>query len=196
MIAIKTAFNDGADGVTNRQAVTIHCQNRSLFGSKNHDFYFMKLYNFEAATAMLGKELDRARQHRRVTRSALAMDAGSSSVTLANLEAGRGSVASLIAVLAVLAHRFADQIPEVELGRWIARSRKRIGLKAGRRATVRRSGEKHRERLKENGDNERRRRQRYRRQPNPAKPTPARIENAAIRPLERLPGKDDDTETC
>lgn len=88
----------------------------------------MKLYNFEAAAAMLGKELVRARQHRRVTRSALAMDAGISRVTLANLEAGRGSVASLIAVLAVLAHRFADQLSEVELGRWIARSRKRAGL--------------------------------------------------------------------
>lgn len=88
----------------------------------------MNLYNFEAAAAMLGKELVRARQHRRVTRSALAMDAGISRVTLANLEAGRGSVASLIAVLAVLAHRFADQLSEVELGRWIARSRKRAGL--------------------------------------------------------------------
>lgn len=88
----------------------------------------MNLYNFEAAAAMLGKELVRARQHRRVTRSALAVDAGISRVTLANLEAGRGSVASLIAVLAVLAHRFADQLSEVELGRWIARSRKRAGL--------------------------------------------------------------------
>ncbi len=88
----------------------------------------MKLYNFEAAASMVGKELIRARQLRRVTRSALAMGAGISRVTLANLEAGRGSVASLIAVLAVLAHRFADQLPEVELGRWIARSRKRAGL--------------------------------------------------------------------
>lgn len=88
----------------------------------------MNLYNFEAAAAMLGKELVRARQHRRMTRSALAVGAGISRVTLANLEAGRGSVASLIAVLAVLAHRFADQLPEVELGRLIARSRKGAGL--------------------------------------------------------------------
>lgn len=77
---------------------------------------------------MLGKELVRARQHRRMTRSALAMDAGISRVTLANLEAGRGSLSSLIAVLTILGHRFADQLPEVELGRWIARSRKRAGL--------------------------------------------------------------------
>jgi site-specific DNA-methyltransferase (adenine-specific) len=88
----------------------------------------MKLYNFEAATAMLGKELVRARQHRRMTRSALAMDAGISRVTLANLEAGRGSLSSLIAVLTILGHRFADQFPEVELGRSIARSRKRAAL--------------------------------------------------------------------
>ncbi|WP_306222530.1 DNA methyltransferase [Bosea beijingensis] len=88
----------------------------------------MNLYNFEAATAMLGKELVRARQHRRMTRSALAMDAGISRVTLANLEAGRGSLSSLIAVLTILGHRFADQLPEVELGRSIARSRKRAAL--------------------------------------------------------------------
>lgn len=111
-----------------RLAVTIPCQNRGLFRSSNHDLQFMNLYSLEAATAMLGQELVRARQHRRMTRSALAMDAGISRVTLANLESGRGSVASLIAVLAVLAHRFADQPPEVELGRSIARSRKRAGL--------------------------------------------------------------------
>jgi len=90
----------------------------------------MNLYDLEAAAAaaLLGKELVRARRHHRVTRSALAMDAGISRVTLANLEAGRGSLASLIAVLAVLGHRFADQPPEVELGRWVAQSRKRAGL--------------------------------------------------------------------
>lgn len=88
----------------------------------------MNLYNFEAAATTLGEELVRARQHRRVTRSALAMSAGISRVTLANLEAGRGSVSALLAVLAALEHRFADQLPEVELGRSIARSRKRAGL--------------------------------------------------------------------
>ena len=88
----------------------------------------MNLYDLEAAAAMLGEELVRARRHGRVTRSALAMDAGISRVTLANLEAGRGSLASLIAVLAVLGHRFVDQPPEVELGRWVAQSRKRAGL--------------------------------------------------------------------
>lgn len=88
----------------------------------------MNLYDIEAATAMLGEELVRARQHRRVTRSALAVGAGISRVTLANLEAGRGSVAALIAVLGVLEHRFAEQHPEAELGRWIAQARKRAGL--------------------------------------------------------------------
>lgn len=88
----------------------------------------MNLYDLEAAAPLLGKELVRARRHHRVTRSALAMDAGISRITLANLEAGRGSLASLIAVLAVLGHRFADQPPEVELGRWVAQSRKRAGL--------------------------------------------------------------------
>lgn len=68
----------------------------------------MNLYDLEAAAPLLGKELVRARRHHRVTRSALAMDAGISRITLANLEAGRGSLASLIAVLAVLGHRFAD----------------------------------------------------------------------------------------
>jgi site-specific DNA-methyltransferase (adenine-specific) len=56
------------------------------------------------------------------------MHAAISRVTLANLEAGRGSLSSLIAALKVLGHRFADQMPEVELGRSIARARKRAGL--------------------------------------------------------------------
>ena len=49
-------------------------------------------------------------------------------MTLSNLEAGRGSVAALTAVLKCLDYRFIDQPPDMELGRWIAQSRKNVGL--------------------------------------------------------------------
>ena len=49
-------------------------------------------------------------------------------MTLVGLEAGRGSLVALVKVLETLEHRFADQPVEVELGRWIAQSRKGAGL--------------------------------------------------------------------
>jgi site-specific DNA-methyltransferase (adenine-specific) len=91
-------------------------------------FQFMNRDHCEAAAATLGAEFVRARQYGGLTQRGLAAKAGLGRVTLANLEAGRGSVGALISVLAVLEHRFADQPPGTELGRWIAQSRKRVGL--------------------------------------------------------------------
>ena len=54
--------------------------------------------------------------------------AGIGRVTLANLEAGRGSVAALGTALKVLEHRFADQPSGTEHGHWIKQSRKSVGL--------------------------------------------------------------------
>lgn len=54
--------------------------------------------------------------------------AGIGRVTLANLEAGRGSVAALVVVLKFLEHRFSDQPSATELGDWLARIRKSAGL--------------------------------------------------------------------
>jgi DNA modification methylase/DNA-binding XRE family transcriptional regulator len=92
----------------------------------------MSLYNNAAAAALLGEEIGRARRLRRVTRSRLAMDAGISRVTLANLEAGGGSVGALVSVLAALECRFVNQPAELAVGRWIAQSRKRLGLSQDR----------------------------------------------------------------
>ena len=84
--------------------------------------------NYSEPATVLGTELARARRHRHLTQRALAEKAGIGRMTLANLEAGRGSIAALVAVLRFLEHRFADQPADVELGRWTAQSRKSAGL--------------------------------------------------------------------
>lgn len=86
----------------------------------------------ESTLPSLGAELVRARQHRGLTQRGVANKARVGRVTLANLEAGRGSVTALTTVLNTLGYRFAGQPPEVELGRWIAGSRKRLGLSQDR----------------------------------------------------------------
>jgi adenine-specific DNA-methyltransferase len=43
--------------------------------------------------------------------------------TIAKLEAGRGTVPSLVTVLATLEHRFAEQPSEIRLGQWLAERR-------------------------------------------------------------------------
>lgn len=112
--------------------VTDSDQSHVLFTRRKADLQYMSLSNSDAAAAHLGGELARVRQLRRVTRSRLAMDAGISRVTLANLEAGGGSVCALVSVLAALECRFVDQPAELALGRWIAQSRKRLGLSQDR----------------------------------------------------------------
>uniref|UniRef100_A0A9E7ZFS5 site-specific DNA-methyltransferase (adenine-specific) n=1 Tax=Bosea sp. NBC_00436 TaxID=2969620 RepID=A0A9E7ZFS5_9HYPH len=82
----------------------------------------------EAAAALLGAEIVKARLSRKLTQRTLATKARLSRMTLANLEAGRGSLAALVAVLNLLEYRFTNHPPEIELGPWIAQSRKHLGL--------------------------------------------------------------------
>lgn len=58
----------------------------------------------------------------------LAEAAGIGRVTLAQLEAGRGTVAALGKVLSVLGYRFSGQPPGGDLGPWIAARRANLGL--------------------------------------------------------------------
>ena len=54
------------------------------------------------ATFLLGRELRAARRHRKLTQQILADKAGVDLATIANLEAGRGTVRPLLASLAIL----------------------------------------------------------------------------------------------
>lgn len=100
---------------------TLCSQHARAFPTMNRD-------HLKPATAGLGAELVRAREYRRLTQRGLAAKVGIGRVTLANLEAGRGSVPALVVVLKFLGYRFADQPPETELGRWVAQVRKSAGL--------------------------------------------------------------------
>lgn len=82
----------------------------------------------ETAAARLGADLAKARRSRKLSQRSLAARVGMSRMTVANLEAGRGTVAALVTVLDALAHRFIEQPADLELGPWIAHSRKRLGL--------------------------------------------------------------------
>ncbi len=88
----------------------------------------MNRNQIEDAAACLGAQIVKARRSRKLTQRSLATSVGMSRVTLANLETGRGTVAALVALLAALAHRFTAQPANLELGPWIAQSRKRLGL--------------------------------------------------------------------
>lgn len=92
----------------------------------------MNRYRTETASALLGDEIVKARKLRKLTQRSLASKASMSRVSLANLEAGRGSLSTLVAVLKSLEHRFADQPVDVELGPWIAGLRKSLGLSQDR----------------------------------------------------------------
>lgn len=63
-----------------------------------------------------------------MTQRALATSVGVARMTLANLEAGRGTLAALVALLRALEHRFAAQPADLVLGTWIAQSRKQLRL--------------------------------------------------------------------
>lgn len=88
----------------------------------------MNCDTLEAAAARLGEELVKARRSRKLLQRSLAAKVGMSRMTVANLEAGRGTVAALVLVLDALAHRFAEQPADVELGPWLAHTRKTLGL--------------------------------------------------------------------
>ncbi|WP_156396056.1 DNA methyltransferase [Bosea sp. Leaf344] len=81
----------------------------------------------EAAAARLGEELVKARRSRKLSQRSLAAKVGLSRMTVANLEAARGTVAALVMVLNALAHRFTEQPADLELGPWLAHTRKRLG---------------------------------------------------------------------
>ena len=82
----------------------------------------------EAAAARLGAELVDARRSRKLSQRSLAASVGMSRMTVANVEAGRGTVTALMAVLETLAYRFTEQPAGLELGAWLVHTRKRAGL--------------------------------------------------------------------
>ncbi|GMA78432.1 hypothetical protein GCM10025880_48490 [Methylorubrum aminovorans] len=88
----------------------------------------------ESLAAALGQELRSARRRRRVTQKTLAASARLDLATVQNLEAGRGTLASMRAVLGVLHHRFTAQSNEQDIGEWLAAHRKSAGLSQQRLA--------------------------------------------------------------
>lgn len=90
----------------------------------------------ESLAAALGQELRRARRRRKVTQKTLASSARLDLATVQNLEAGRGTVASMRAVLASLHHRFACQSNEQDISEWLLTHRKNAGLSQQRLAAL------------------------------------------------------------
>ena len=82
----------------------------------------------ESLATALGQELRNARRRRKITQKMLAVSARLDVATVQNLEAGRGTVASMRAVLSVLHHRFTAQSDEQDIGEWLAAHRKSAGL--------------------------------------------------------------------
>ena len=79
------------------------------------------------AAERLGASLREFRRSRKLTQRGLAGAAGIDLATVRGLEGGAGTVGSLLAMLGVLEHRFADQ-PAGGLGPWIAARRKSAGF--------------------------------------------------------------------
>ena len=69
----------------------------------------------------LGRELRRVRRSRKMSQTALTIAANIALPTVKKLEAGGGTVASLMAAMAALDHRFSTQNPGEDLGRWLVR---------------------------------------------------------------------------
>lgn len=90
----------------------------------------------ESLVAALGQELRSARRCRKFTQKTLAASARLDLATVQNLEAGRGTVASMRAVLGVLHHRFTAQSNEQDIGEWLAAHRKSTGLSQQRLAVM------------------------------------------------------------
>src|SRR3712207_1180698 len=81
-----------------------------------------------ASSVALGDQLRGARRHRNLSQECAAERAGVDLDTLASLEAGRGTVTPLLAILNVLEHRVAEQGNDIGLGRWLAERRRSAGL--------------------------------------------------------------------
>ena len=79
------------------------------------------------AAERLGESLRQARRSRKFTQQRLATAAGIDIATVRGLERGVGTVGSLLAVLALLEHRFPDQPSGAELGAWLVQMRKSAG---------------------------------------------------------------------
>lgn len=88
----------------------------------------MNRIQIEPAAADLGAQIVHARRSRKLAQRSIAMSVGISRMTLANLESGRGTVVALVALLRALEHRFTEQPADLELGAWIAQSRKQLDL--------------------------------------------------------------------
>ena len=79
------------------------------------------------AAENLGQSLRQGRRSRKFTQLGLATAAGIDLATVRGMEGGLGTAGSLVAVLGVLESRFAAQPSGVELGAWIAATRKFAG---------------------------------------------------------------------
>lgn len=90
----------------------------------------------ESLAVALGQELRSARRHRKFTQKTLAASARLDLATVQNLEAGRGTLASMQAVLGVLLHRFTAQSNEQDIGEWLIACRKCAGLSQQRLAVA------------------------------------------------------------
>lgn len=81
----------------------------------------------QSAAEGFGASLREARRSRKLSQQALAAAAHIDLATVRGLERGTGTVSPLIAVLGVLEHRLVDQPSSVDLGDWIAATRKAAG---------------------------------------------------------------------
>src|SRR5215207_6358944 len=80
----------------------------------------------------LGLEIRRARKMRGLSRKEVAERSGIAVATLANLEAGRGTVSPLISVLREIRYRFRTQPQGTPLGIWLRDRRSGLRLSQDR----------------------------------------------------------------
>ena len=88
----------------------------------------MNLPPLKPTANALASEVRAARRRRKLTQKALASLAEIDLATLRNLEGGRGTVTSLVAVLSALQHRFSEQPSDLPLGGWLLERHKQSGL--------------------------------------------------------------------
>ena len=100
----------------------------SAIGLINQPQRSMNLPLARPPEAPLGCALKAARKSRKVTQAALAASTRLDLATVRNLEGGRGTAASLVAMLTHLEHRFVAQPDDVSHGLWLAETRKTSGL--------------------------------------------------------------------
>lgn len=83
---------------------------------------------FETAAVILGRQLRALRRTRQITQISLAEQIGLVSDTIAGLEAGRGTLLSLIPVLETLRAHFEGQPAAAPLGTWLRELRRERNL--------------------------------------------------------------------